>query len=146
MRDTKILLVEDNEGDILLTMEAFRQASITNHIEVVRDGETAIQYLDKKDQYAGAATPDLIFLDINLPKVDGKEVLQHVKNSRQLARIPVIMLTTSDSQDDIEECYSKGVNCYITKPSDLRIFFDIIMHIRDFWIMTVQLPNTRSHG
>src|SRR5688572_11268354 len=135
MRDTKILLVEDNEGDILLTLEAFRQASITKHIDVVRDGEEAIQYLNKKNQYTDAETPDLIFLDINLPRVDGKEVLQHVKSTEMLANIPVIMLTTSDAKEDIDECYNKGVNCYITKPADLKIFFDVIKLIRDFWIM-----------
>jgi two-component system, chemotaxis family, response regulator Rcp1 len=146
MGDTKILLVEDNEGDILLTMEAFRQASITNHIDVVRDGEEAIQYLNKNNDYTGADTPDLIFLDINLPRVDGKEVLEHVKNNRKLATIPVIMLTTSDAQEDIEDCYLKGANCYITKPADLKIFFDVIKRIRDFWIMTAKLPNTNSNG
>ena len=146
MRDTKILLVEDNEGDILLTMEAFRQASITGNINVVRDGEEAIQYLDKKEQYAGVNTPDLIFLDINLPKVNGKEVLQHLKTNNNLMTIPVVMLTTSDSQDDIEECYKKGVNCYITKPADLRIFFDIIKTIKDFWISTVKLPNSKTNA
>jgi two-component system, chemotaxis family, response regulator Rcp1 len=146
MRETKILLVEDNEGDILLTMEAFRQASITNHIDVVRDGEEAIHYLEKKGQYASAGKPDLIFLDINLPKVDGKEVLQHVKTTQQLAKIPVIMLTTSNAKEDIEECYGKGANCYITKPADLRIFFDFVKRIKDFWIMTAQLPNTDSNG
>jgi two-component system, chemotaxis family, response regulator Rcp1 len=146
MREPKILLVEDNEGDILLTMEAFRQASITGDIDVVRNGEDAIHYLNKNNPFTEAETPDLIFLDINLPKVDGKEVLQHIKTSPALLKIPVVMLTTSESQDDIEECYKKGVNCYISKPADLRIFFDVIKMIRDFWITTVKLPNTKTNG
>jgi CheY-like chemotaxis protein len=140
MHDTKILLIEDNEGDILLTMEAFRQVAILNKITVVRDGEEAIQYLNKENKYALAETPDLIFLDINLPKVDGKEVLNHVKTSKSLMKIPVVMLTTSDSHDDILECYNKGVNCYITKPVDLDVFFNMIKTVKDFWIRTVKLP------
>ena len=139
-------MVEDNEGDILLTMEAFRQADVTDNIYVVRDGEQAIRYLNKEDKYGGEQSPDLIFLDINLPKMDGKEVLEHIKNTDSLKTIPVVMLTTSDSREDIEECYKKGVNCFITKPVDLRTFFDVIKVVKEFWIRIAQLPNSKNDG
>ena len=146
MTNGKILLVEDNEGDILLTMEAFRQADITNGIHVVRDGEEAICYLRKENQYSGAETPDLVFLDINLPRIDGKEVLQHIKKDEKLMQIPVVMLTTSDSRDDINECYEKGVNCFITKPADLRVFFQVIKVVKEFWLTVAKLPNKQNYG
>jgi CheY-like chemotaxis protein len=136
----KILLVEDNEGDILLTLEALKEAKIYNGIHVVRDGEEAMQYLRKEGRYKNEETPNLILLDINLPKVDGKEVLLEIKNDPSLKAIPVVMLTTSDSEKDILESYLNHVNCYVTKPVDYQKFMDVVHMIKDFWISIVQLP------
>lgn len=140
--EIKILLVEDNEGDIVLTLEALSQAKVKDTVDVVKDGEAALKYLHRQDQYAGAATPDLILLDINLPKIDGKEVLAGIKNDPLLKFIPVIMLTTSDAEKDILESYRKHANCYITKPVDFIKFMDVVLQIKDFWISTVKLPTT----
>src|SRR5688572_9687395 len=112
-KDIHILLVEDNEGDIVLTIEALKEARIGNTIDVVRDGEKAMQFLHKEGEFSNAVTPDLILLDINLPKIDGKEVLVSIKNDEQLKIIPVVMLTTSDSPTDIMEAYANHANCFI---------------------------------
>src|SRR5678816_1415829 len=111
-----ILLVEDNEGDIVLTLEALKEARIHNNVDVIRDGEKAMEFLKKEGEFGNAKTPDLILLDINLPKIDGKEVLASIKNDEVLKIIPVVMLTTSDSEKDIIESYNSHANCYITKP------------------------------
>ena len=140
MKEIHILLIEDNEGDIVLTIEALKEAKINNTIDVVRDGEKAMQFLKKEGEFAGAATPDLVLLDINLPKLDGKEVLAKIKNDEVLKVIPVVMLTTSDSEKDIFESYHNHVNCYITKPVGFQSFIDVIHTIKDFWISIVQLP------
>ena len=139
-RDVNILLIEDNEGDIVLTLEALRGARINNQVDVVRDGELAMQFLRKEGSFTGAVTPDLILLDINLPRLDGKEVLVQVKNDAVLKVIPVIMLTTSDSEKDIMEAYHNHANCYITKPVGFKNFMDVILTIKEFWISIVQLP------
>ena len=141
--ELKILLVEDNEGDIVLTMEALRKAKVTNHIQVIKDGEAALQYLRKQGPYSTAETPDLIFLDINLPKVDGKEVLANIKTDNALMLIPVVMFTTSDSENDILYAYQHHVNCYITKPIDFDKFITSVQMIIDFWIKIVQLPRKK---
>lgn len=141
--ELKILLVEDNEGDIVLTMEALKKAKVTNHIQVIKDGEAALQYLRKQGPYSTAETPDLIFLDINLPKVDGKEVLANIKTDKELMIIPVVMLTTSDSENDILYAYQHHVNCYITKPIDFNKFITSVQMIIDFWIKIVQLPRKK---
>lgn len=141
--ELKILLVEDNEGDIVLTMEALRKAKVTNHIQVIKDGEAALQYLRKQGSYSTAETPDLIFLDINLPKVDGKEVLANIKTDNALMLIPVVMFTTSDSENDILYAYQHHVNCYITKPIDFDKFITSVQMIIDFWIKIVQLPRKK---
>ena len=140
MNPIHILLVEDNEGDIILTMEALNEGKITNKISVARDGEQAIMFLNKEGDYHDAERPDLILLDINLPRVDGKEVLTYVKNNSVLKTIPVVMLTTSSSEKDILESYRNYANCYITKPVDLNKFFEVVQKIENFWISIVHLP------
>lgn len=144
-KEIRILLVEDNEGDILLTLEALKQARISNKVEVIKDGEKALLYLRKEEEFKDAETPGLILLDINLPKVDGKEVLSAIKNDEHLKVIPVVMLTTSDSEKDIFESYNSHANCYITKPVDFKNFIEVIQTIKDFWINIVQLPKPASY-
>ncbi|MCM5529815.1 response regulator [Parasegetibacter sp. NRK P23] len=138
--EIKILLVEDNEGDVILTLEALKEGRIKNSVNVVRDGEQAIFYLDKKEGYADAITPDIILLDINLPRIDGLEVLSYIKQSESLKTIPVVMLTTSSSRNDIQSAYASYANCYITKPVDFNKFMDVIGSIEHFWISLVKLP------
>lgn len=140
-KEVRILLVEDNEGDIVLTLEALKEAKLSNGIQVVKDGEEALQYLRKQGRFKQAESPDLILLDINLPKVDGKEVLAVIKKDENLRIIPVVVLTTSDSEKDILESYQKHANCYITKPGDFQKFMYVVNMIKDFWISIVQLPN-----
>lgn len=135
-----ILLVEDNEGDVVLTLEALKEAKLKNKISVVRDGEQAMQFLYKEGRFTFEDVPQLILLDINLPKMDGKEVLNRIKTDPNLKKIPVVILTTSSSEKDILEAYNNHANCYITKPVDLNKFIDVIHTIEDFWISIVQLP------
>ena len=139
-KEVIILLVEDNEGDIVLTVEALREAKIHNKVVVVRDGEEALSYLYREGKYTDAEMPDIIFLDINLPRIDGKEVLTKIKNDDRLKFIPVVILTTSDSENDIMESYSNHANCYITKPVDFNKFLQVVNMIKDFWITLVRLP------
>ncbi|MEO6253422.1 MAG: response regulator, partial [Ferruginibacter sp.] len=122
MKAIHILLVEDNEGDIMLTTEALEEGKIANKISIVKDGKHAIDFLNKKGDYENETLPDLILLDINLPKKNGHEVLQYIKHDDGLKQIPVIMLTTSSSEKDILESYKNYVNCYITKPVDVNDF------------------------
>ena len=143
-KEVKILLIEDNEGDIVLTLEALKEAKVSNGIEIVRDGEEALQYLRKEGQFKKAETPNLILLDINLPRLGGKEVLAEIKKDKDLMIIPVVMLTTSDSEKDILESYQHHANCYITKPADFEKFMQVVHTIKDFWIDIVQLPNKKS--
>jgi CheY-like chemotaxis protein len=135
-----ILLVEDNEGDILLTTEALKDAKIRNSVAITRDGWEAIQYLEKEDGYAHAKTPDLILLDINLPKLNGQEVLKKIKTNDRFKHIPVIVLTTSSSEQDINISYSNHANSYITKPVEAGDFIQVILTIEHFWINIVKLP------
>ena len=144
-KNAKILLVEDNEGDIVLTLEALKDAKAGNSVVVVRDGEEAMQYLLKQGQYTNAETPDIILLDINLPKMNGKEVLEEIKKNQALKIIPVIMLTTSNSEKDIFESYRNHANCYITKSSDFQKFMEIVSMIVNFWLRIVQLPNKKLY-
>jgi chemotaxis family two-component system response regulator Rcp1 len=139
-KKVRILLIEDNEGDIILTLEALLEARVNNNIDVSRDGEEAMKFLNREHPYEDACTPDLILLDINLPKLDGKEVLANIKNDPKLKIIPVVMLTTSDSEKDIMESYTNHANCYITKPVGFKNFMDVVMTIKEFWISIVQLP------
>ena len=140
MQQIHILLVDDNEGDILLTREALDDARIINKISIAYDGVEAIRFLRRNVN--SAEMPDLILLDINLPKMDGTEVLSTIKNDPQLKRIPVIMLTTSSAEKDILASYNNYANCYITKPVDLDRFMDVVRTIEDFWISIVKLPKT----
>lgn len=141
MKEVNILLVEDNEGDILLTTEALQEGKIINKIEVVRDGKKAMDFLLKTGEYTSRGTPDIILLDVNLPKKNGHEVLQFIKNNDQLKHIPVIMLTTSSSKSDINKSYENYANCYITKPVDSEGFVRAIKSMEDFWMHVVKLPS-----
>lgn len=140
MNPIQILLVEDNEGDIYLTKEALAEGKISKEVQVVKDGWEAILYLDKKGKYNGVITPNLILLDINLPKLNGFEVLDKIKHSNHTEHIPVIMLSTSSSERDINKCYNKRANCFISKPVDADDFFRVIQSIEEFWLSQVQLP------
>ena len=140
MKLIDILLVEDNEGDILLTTEALQEGKIANRISVVKDGMGALEFLEKKGVYKDALTPDLILLDINLPKMNGHEVLKKIKSIDHLRNIPVIILSTSSAQEDVMNSYKNYANCYITKPVDANDFLKIVSSMEDFWISVVQLP------
>lgn len=135
-----VLLVEDNPGDVRLTQEAFKEAKISIKLDVTMDGAEAIKFLRKDGEYADAVTPDLILLDLNLPKKDGREVLKEIKTDDLLKRIPVVVLTTSNAEQDIMKSYNLHVNCYINKPVDFEKFFDIIQKIEEFWLTTAILP------
>lgn len=141
MKPIHILLVEDNEGDILLTIDAFEEGRISNKISVVRDGNEAIDFLTQSGKYTNRELPDLILLDINLPKKNGHEVLSFIKSTESLKHIPVIILTTSSSESDIEKAYKNFVSCYITKPIEVNDFLNAISKIEDFWFSIVSLPN-----
>ncbi len=141
MKPIHILLVEDNEGDILLTIDAFEEGRISNKISVVRDGNEAIDFLTQSGKYVNRELPDLILLDINLPKKNGHEVLSFIKSTDWLRHIPVIILTTSSSESDIEKAYKNFVSCYITKPIEVNDFLNAISKIEDFWFSIVSLPN-----
>lgn len=138
MKTVEILLIEDNEGDIFLTTEALEEGRILNNTKVVRDGKMALDYLAEGLETGNL--PDLILLDVNLPKMNGHEVLQFVKQHIELKRIPVIMLTTSSAEKDINLSYQNHANCYITKPVEAADFMGAISKIEDFWINIVQLP------
>lgn len=137
----EILLVEDNEGDILLTTDALMERKIVNKINVAKDGKAAIHFLDECISVEKKELPDLILLDINLPKKNGHEVLQYIKGHEVLKQIPVIMLTTSSSEKDILQSYKHHANCYITKPVEVNDFLSAITSIEDFWVSLVKLPS-----
>ncbi|MGP8023786.1 MAG: response regulator [Methanobacterium sp.] len=136
----EILLVEDNPGDVRLIMEAFKNAKVYNNIQVQMDGESAVRFLLKQEEYKDATRPDLILLDLNLPKKDGREVLNIIKQDKNLKPIPVVILTTSTAEEDIIDTYNKHANSYITKPVDLDQFFQVVESIQDFWLSIVKLP------
>jgi CheY-like chemotaxis protein len=136
----KILLVEDNEGDILLTKEAFSEANLSNEISVVKDGQQAIRYLNKEAGFENEKTPDIILLDLNIPKINGLDVLKIIKSDPFLKTIPVIILSTSNSEKDILQSYERHANCYLTKPVNFSNFTSLIQMVTDFWITAVQLP------
>jgi len=135
-----ILLVEDNPGDVRLTKEALRDAKVLNEIFVVRDGVEAMEFLNREGSFAKAPIPDLILLDLNLPRKDGREVLADVKKDPKLKRIPVVVLTTSKADEDIVKSYNLHANAYITKPVDLNRFAEIIHALEEFWFTVVKLP------
>jgi two-component system, chemotaxis family, response regulator Rcp1 len=136
----EILLVEDNLGDVRLTTEALKEGKITNNISVVNDGVEALAYLRKEGKYRDAPRPDLIFLDLNMPRKDGREVLVEIKSDPSLKTIPVIILTTSQAEQDILMTYESHANCFITKPVDLEQFLKITKMIEEFWLTMVKLP------
>lgn len=136
----EILLVEDNPADVRLTLEAFKDSKILNRLNVVNDGVEAIQYLKKEGNYTNSARPDMVLLDLNLPKKNGKEVLAEVKSDEKLKTIPIVVLTTSQSEEDINHAYQLHANCYVTKPVDFDNFMRIIGSIEDFWLTVAKLP------
>lgn len=140
-KEPKILLIEDNEGDVELITEAFKSYKVNLEINVVNNGEEAILYLSSKAKFALEHRPNLILLDINLPRIDGKEVLHFIKTDDVLKTIPVVMLTSSSLQKDIYYSYNNQANCYIVKPANLEDFIDIIHHIESFWLDCVTYPN-----
>lgn len=139
-RPIEILLVEDSPGDARLVVEAFKDGRVHNNLNVVEDGVEAMAYLHREGPYAAATRPDLILLDLNLPKKDGREVLAEIKADANLRSVPVIVLTTSQAEEDIIRSYNLHANCYITKPVDLDQFFKSIKLIEDFWLTVVKLP------
>ena len=139
-RPIEILLVEDNPGDVRLTMEALREAKVCNRIHTVYDGVEALAFLNREGNYTNVPFPDLILLDLNLPKKDGREVLTSIKARDQFKRIPVVVLTTSKSEEDIVKSYELQANCFVTKPVDLDQFLDVVKSIGDFWLTIVKLP------
>jgi len=139
-RAIRILMVEDNPDDIELTMEALKDAKVGNILKVVKDGEEALMYLRSEDPFRGSPRPDLILLDLNMPKKDGREVLKEIKNDPSLRRIPVVILTTSQAEEDILHTYDLHANCYISKPVDFNQFLKVVRSIEDFWLTVVKLP------
>jgi chemotaxis family two-component system response regulator Rcp1 len=139
-REIDILLVEDDPGDVELTKEGLQAAKMYVHLHVVDDGIKALQHLRKQGAYADAVRPDLVLLDLNLPKKDGREVLREIKADEGLKSIPVVVLTTSDADKDIATCYSAGANCYITKPVGFEGFIKVVSTLEEFWFTIVRLP------
>ena len=139
-----ILLVEDSEGDARLSLEAMRDSKIRNKMHHVVDGEEAMAFLRKEGKYSKVPRPDLILLDLNLPKKDGREVLAEIKNDDKLKRIPVVVLTVSSAEEDILKSYNLHANCFITKPIDLGQFMKVVQSVEDFWLTIVKLPNGGS--
>lgn len=140
-RPIEILLVEDNPGDIRLTQEVLKEGKIQNNLRIVENGVEAISFLHKDGKYSSALTPDLILLDLNLPKKDGREVLQEIKNDDELKKIPIVVLTTSQAEEDILKVYNLNANCYISKPVELDEFINVVKSVEDFWLSIVKLPS-----
>jgi CheY-like chemotaxis protein len=141
MRNIHILLVEDNAGDVRLTQEALREGKILHTLYTVKDGVQAMDFLRKNPPYADAFTPDLILLDLNIPRKNGQEVLKEIKQDKALKSIPVVILTTSSSEQDVLKTYANDANCYITKPVDFEQFVNAIKIIDDFWLSVVKIPS-----
>ncbi len=139
-RPVDILLVEDNPGDVRLTREALRDGKLLNRLSTVTDGQQALAFLRKQGSYAQASRPDLILLDLNLPRKDGREVLVEIKADPDLRRIPVVIVTSSQAEEDILKSYNTHANCYVTKPVDLVKFVAVVRSIEDFWVTIVKLP------
>ncbi len=139
-KPVEILLVEDNPGDVRLTIEALKDVKLLNRMHVAQDGVEALAFLRREGKYAKSPHPDLILLDLNLPKKDGREVLEEIKQDPDLKHIPVVVLTTSQAEQDIMKSYDKHANCYVTKPVDLDQFIGVIKSIEEFWLAIVKLP------
>jgi CheY-like chemotaxis protein len=140
-RPIEVLLVEDNPGDVRLTFEAMRESKVLVNLRVVPDGEEALAFLRKEGTYRGERRPDLVLLDLNLPKKDGREVLAEIKADDDLRRTPVVVLTTSRAEEDILRMYNLHANCFITKPVDLDQFITVVRSISEFWFSVVRLPS-----
>jgi CheY-like chemotaxis protein len=137
----EVLLVEDDPGDVLMTQEAFEEHKVRNRLTVVSDGAEALAYLRREGQFADAVRPDLILLDLNLPRMDGREVLAEVKQDPELRHIPVVVLTTSEAEEDVLRSYSLHANAYVTKPVDFERFIRVVQQIDDFFVSVVRLPH-----
>lgn len=140
MKKIEILMVEDNPDDVDLTREALKDAKVCNQLHVAQDGVEAMAFLRREGKYTGAPRPDIILLDLNLPRKDGREVLAEVKSDENLKRIPVVILTTSQAEEDIMKAYNLHVNCYVTKPVDFDQFVKVVKSIKEFWFSVVKLP------
>ncbi|NDQ55532.1 MAG: response regulator [Acidipila sp.] len=140
----EVLLVEDSPGDVRLTQEAFREANIAIHLHVAADGVEAMSFLRRQDEHANAPRPDLILLDLNLPRMDGREVLTHIKEDENLKTIPTVILTTSEAEADIVKSYELQANCYLSKPVQLDAFESLVKSINDFWLTKAKLPRQRQ--
>jgi CheY-like chemotaxis protein len=144
-RPIEILMAEDNPADVRLTREALKDGRVLNNLTIAEDGEVTMALLRKEGAYADAPTPDLILLDLNLPRKDGREVLAEIKSDEKLKRIPVVILTTSKAEEDILLTYDHHANCYITKPVDLENFLRVVRSVEDFWLSIVTLPTEPGH-
>lgn len=144
-KSIEILLIEDNPGDIRLTLEAFKDGKVHNHISIVTDGIEALAFLRREGKYSDVKKPDIILLDLNLPKKDGRETLQEIKNDEGLKNIPVIVLSCSSADVDILRSYKLHANCYISKPVDLDQFVNVVKSIENFWLEIVKLPPRENH-
>lgn len=143
IRPIDVLLVEDDPGDVMLTREAFADNKLRNQLYVVNDGVSALEFLRRRGQYVDAPTPDLILLDLNLPRMDGREVLAVLKADEMLRSIPVVVLTTSEAEEDIMRSYQLHANAYVTKPVDFERFINVVRQIDDFFVTVVRLPGRR---
>jgi chemotaxis family two-component system response regulator Rcp1 len=143
-RPIEVLLVEDNPGDIRLTEEALKEGKVIVNLTVAKDGVEAMEYLQRRNGHANAVRPDLMLLDLNLPKKDGRRVLEEIKSSPELKSIPVVVLTTSEADSDILTTYGLHANCYITKPVDMDRFVEIVQLLEEFWFTIVKLPSHKN--
>ncbi|GGJ96833.1 two-component system response regulator [Pilimelia anulata] len=141
-----VLLVEDDPGDEMMTREAFEENKVANDLRVVRDGEEALDFLYRREPYADAPRPDLILLDLNLPKYDGREILARLKADENLRTIPIVVLTTSKAEEDIVRSYRLHANAYVTKPVDFEQFIDVVRQIDNFFVAVVKLPGRALNG
>ncbi len=139
-RQIEVLLVEDDPGDVMMTREAFQDYKLHNELHVVSDGAEAMAFLHQEGEYAGRPRPDLVLLDLNLPRMDGRQVLEAIKSDPELASIPVVVLTTSENEDDVLRSYSLHANAYVTKPVDFQRFIEVVRQIDDFFVTVVRLP------
>jgi two-component system response regulator len=144
MQKIKVLLVEDNPGDAELTRQALESSKLAVELVTVDDGEKALRYLRREPPYRDAALPDLVLLDLNLPKVSGEEVLREIKADRALRSLPVVVLTSSDAEAEITRCYAEGANCYVVKPVDFSSFMEIVASIEQFWFSVVKLAGRQA--
>ena len=136
----EILFVEDNPGDVYLTLEVLRLGAIEKHVSIASDGQEALDFLNRNGDFQHAPRPDLILLDLNLPKLDGRQVLERIKADPHLQQIPVIILSTSNAEQDVISAYNNHANCYLTKPTDLDDFYDLVREIEAYWLRCVRLP------